>query len=493
MKLRLLSLSLTLILLLSILIPVSAVAVDPEPPEEGTESVSNVPTAVLEGEDSADYPCSGGRSCPGRRFTDMPAAGSWAHDAIDWAVRNEVTNGVTKNRFGVNSQCTRAQVVTFLWRVAGCPNPESSQNPYRDVSEKDYYYQAVLWASENGVTTGKTEDSFAPEERCTRAQVVTFLWRRMGQPETEGGNPFQDISRGSYYYKAVLWAVHRGITAGTTSTTFKPGGACTRAQIVTFLYRNFEPSSTVRLPILSYHNLSEEPSDSSMTVSTMVFREQMETIRELGYTPVSLQAVCDYVNKGTPLPEKPVLITFDDGYLSNYTLAYPILQEFGYPAVIYVIGVSIGKDTYKNTGIPIEPHFNLWQMWEMAASDLITIASHGYNVHEVQGLDPDPIRKGVLRKSEESEEEYRAILKLDAKNMFSILGEDARFFAYPYGLHDAASLKILKEAGICTTMILDCKTVNTVCRGSAQSLYDLDRFLVYEDTDRETLRSLLGG
>ena len=490
MKLRLLSLSLTLILLLSILAPASAVT--SELPKDRQVPAPADTVAEQTGDESAFYPCEGGRDCPGIRFTDMPAAGSWAHDPIDWALRNNVSTGLSERSFGVDKQCTRAQAVTFLWRVAGSPTPGSTRNPYRDVKPTDYYYQAVLWASENGITKGITERSFAPKASCTRAQVVTFLWRQMDQPKVTGTNPFQDISRKDYYYQAVLWAVKRGITTGISSTTFSPDDPCTRAQIVTFLYRNFDASATVRLPILSYHNLSKEPSDSSMTVSTVVFQEQMQTLRELGYTPVSLQAVCDYVNKGTPLPEKPILLTFDDGYLSNYTLAYPILRVFGYPATIFVIGVSIGKDTYKDTGIPIEPHFSLEQAQEMTESGLITVASHGYNVHEVQGYDPDPIRRGVLRKDGESREAYRSFLLQDAERMFSLLGESAQYFSYPYGLHDADSQRIQQESGIRVTMLFGGSTVNTLYRGTAKCLYNLDRINMTEDIDGKTLRFLLG-
>ncbi len=485
MKLRLISLCLTVILLFLLLMPASVVASE----QLGTEAV---PKAGTETSYESQYPCQGGKSCPCAQFDDTPALGSWAHDPIDWALRNGYANGMSATRFGVDSPCTRAQVVTFLWRVAGSPETEGN-NPYRDVKPTAYYYEAVLWASQNGITAGKTAKTFAPAETCTRAQVVTFLWRMAEKPEAGTENPFRDIRETAYYHDAVLWAVHQGITAGKTKTSFAPDEDCTRAQIVTFLYRAFEPDAAVRLPILSYHNLSLEPSDSSMTVSVDAFRMQMQTIRDLGYTTVSPQQLVDYVERGVPLPEKAVMITFDDGYESNYTLAFPILQEFGFQATIFVIGVSVGKDSYKDTGYPIEPHFSMQQARQMQSSGLITVASHGYDVHEMQGLDPDPIRRGVLRKDGESQKQYRKFLLGDTAQMFTMLGESARFFAYPFGLHDSDSLNLLKEGGTCLTVLFNTKKSNTIYRGLPQSLFDLNRFAVYDDTDREALQSMLAG
>ena len=184
-------------------------------------------------------PCDGGASCPGVRFTDMPAKSSWAHDAIDWAVVHGVTAGTSATTFSPNAGCTRAQVVTFLYRAAGEPAPKSAGNPFTDVSKDAYYYNAVLWAVENDVTAGTAADKFSPDSTCTRAQIVTFLWRYEGKPApTAEKNPFKDVPTGAYYEAAVLWASESGVTAGTSATTFSPEATCTRAQVVTFLYRD---------------------------------------------------------------------------------------------------------------------------------------------------------------------------------------------------------------------------------------------------------------
>ena len=169
-------------------------------------------------------------------FVDV-ATGSYYEDAVDWAVENGITTGVSANCFGPNGVCTRAQAVTFLWRAAGSPAPRSRTMPFTDVPAGSYYYDAVLWAVENGITKGTSETRFSPDDTCTRAQIVAFLWRSEKSPAAGTANPFADVKSTAYYADAVLWAVREDITKGTTNTTFSPDADCTRAQIVTFLWR----------------------------------------------------------------------------------------------------------------------------------------------------------------------------------------------------------------------------------------------------------------
>ncbi|MBR4132891.1 MAG: S-layer homology domain-containing protein, partial [Oscillospiraceae bacterium] len=172
------------------------------------------------------------------RFDDVKDPSQYYFDPVYWAVDKGITTGTSATKFSPESGCTRAQVVTFLWRAAGQPEPTSANNPFEDVPADQYYYKAVLWAVEKGITTGTSATTFRPDRTCTRAQIVTFLWRYAGQPEpTTTVNPFEDVPATEYYYKAVLWAVENGITTGTSPTTFRPDQTCTRAQIVTFLYR----------------------------------------------------------------------------------------------------------------------------------------------------------------------------------------------------------------------------------------------------------------
>ena len=169
-------------------------------------------------------------------FVDV-ATGSYYEDAVDWAVENGITQGTDDTHFSPDGICTRAQAVTFLWRAAGSPKPETRTMPFADVPAGSYYYDAVLWAVENGITKGTSDTTFSPDATCSRAQIVTFLWRSQKSPAAGTANPFADVKSTAYYAGAVLWAVKEDITKGTTNTTFSPDADCTRAQIVTFLWR----------------------------------------------------------------------------------------------------------------------------------------------------------------------------------------------------------------------------------------------------------------
>ncbi len=168
-------------------------------------------------------------------FTDVKNS-DYFYNAVQWAVEKEITSGTDKTHFSPNASCTRAQAVTFLWRAAGEPEPQGTAAGFTDVKAGAYYEKAVQWAVEQGITAGTGVGKFSPEVPCTRAQIVTFLWRKEGTPEAAGA-AFGDVQPGAYYETAVKWAVEQGITAGTSATTFSPESRCTRAQIVSFLYR----------------------------------------------------------------------------------------------------------------------------------------------------------------------------------------------------------------------------------------------------------------
>ena len=169
-------------------------------------------------------------------FVDV-ATGSYYEDAVDWAVENGITQGTDDTHFAPDGICTRAQAVAFLWRAAGSPKPETCTMPFADVPAGSYYYDAVLWAVENGIAKGTSDTTFSPNMTCSRAQIVTFLWRSEKSPAAGTANPFADVKSTAYYADAVLWAAKEDITKGTTNTTFSPDADCTRAQIVTFLWR----------------------------------------------------------------------------------------------------------------------------------------------------------------------------------------------------------------------------------------------------------------
>ena len=172
-------------------------------------------------------------------FVDVPED-AFYHDSVMWAVEKGITKGVDETHFGPDVACSRSQVVTFLWRAAGSPEPESTENPFADVAEGDFFYKPVLWAVENGITKGVDGTHFDPNGECSRSQFVTFLWRAMGKPAPETAeNPFVDVTEGAFYYDAVLWAVENGVTKGVDADTFGIEGVCNRAQVVTFLYRAY--------------------------------------------------------------------------------------------------------------------------------------------------------------------------------------------------------------------------------------------------------------
>ena len=173
---------------------------------------------------------------PTQSFADV-STDAYYYEAVKWAAKNSITGGVGNGLFAPDAPCTRAQIVTFLWRAAGSPEPETRAMPFTDIPVGSYYYDAVLWAVENDITKGTSDTTFSPNMTCTRAQIVAFLWRSEKSPAAGTANPFADVKSTAYYADAVLWAVKENITRGTTNTTFSPNADCTRAQIVTFLWR----------------------------------------------------------------------------------------------------------------------------------------------------------------------------------------------------------------------------------------------------------------
>ncbi len=169
-------------------------------------------------------------------FTDVPEDAYFAAP-VAWAVDKNITSGLTANTFGPSASCTRAQAVTFLWKAAGSPAPKSTAHSFSDVKAGSWYETAVLWAVENGITSGTSASTFSPDAPCTRAQIVTFLWKAQSAPAAETANGFADVAADAWYFAPVQWAVKNGVTSGTSASTFSPSATCTRAQIITFLYQ----------------------------------------------------------------------------------------------------------------------------------------------------------------------------------------------------------------------------------------------------------------
>lgn len=169
-------------------------------------------------------------------FADV-SADSYYYDPVRWALQKGITTGMSENSFGPELTCTRGQVVTFLWRANGCPEPASTENPFTDVKQSDYFYKPVLWALEQGITTGTTATTFAPGATCTSAHVLTFLWRASGEPFAVGNSELADTYSGQWYSDALLWADVTGLLDGP-DTPFAPSNNSPRADIVTYLYRS---------------------------------------------------------------------------------------------------------------------------------------------------------------------------------------------------------------------------------------------------------------
>ena len=245
---------------------------------------------------------------------------------------------------------------------------------------------------------------------------------------------------------------------------------------------------TAQVPILMYHHLSQDEHATGDTISIAKFTEQMAALSDAGYTAVTFEDLHDYVSGGKDLPENSVVITFDDGYESNLRLAAPVLKEYGLCATVFAIGVSEGKDTYKDTGVSIYPHFSFADA--ASYSDVITVQSHSYDMHQSEQLDTAPLRINALRWIGESESDYIAALRQDCENFNNVyqrtFGTAPTVFAYPHGKYDMLSEVLLSENGIYATVTSDAKT-NTVIKGLPNSLHCLGRYTVSADTPTATL------
>lgn len=251
-----------------------------------------------------------------------------------------------------------------------------------------------------------------------------------------------------------------------------------------------------RVPILMYHNIIDNPTEDS-EISPERFEEQIKRLNLEGYTTVTMHDLVDYVENGKELPEKPICITFDDGYLSNYEIAYPILKQYDMKATIFVIGSTIGCLTnYKNTEHPITPHFTLEQAKEMVDSEVISIQSHTYDMHQWAPYeDVEQARENILSFENETEEEYRKVLEEDCKNIKDIieqLGDELIAVAYPSGKYEELTNTILKENDVKVTLTIE-KANNMLVKGAPQSLYCLNRFNMYETLTADEMIKLIEG
>lgn len=250
-----------------------------------------------------------------------------------------------------------------------------------------------------------------------------------------------------------------------------------------------------KVPILMYHNLTESEAEG-FSVTAETFEAQIKALRDAGYEAISFADLIDFVERGTDLPEKPVIITFDDGYKDSARIGAPILEKYNMCGAINVIGVSVGKNTYKDTGEPITPHFSFEEVAPWVEKGVLEIQSHSFDMHNSKELDQDDYRKGVYQKPGESEEEYiakfRADVEASRRAIEDALGTQVTVYAYPFGYYTQLSEVLLWEMGIKVTLTVE-EGINVVIKGLPQSLRALKRCAVGEHMSPVELVNYLEG
>ena len=250
-----------------------------------------------------------------------------------------------------------------------------------------------------------------------------------------------------------------------------------------------DDDTAVQVPVLTWHQLTEEVSGSA-TISPETFRKQIQALSDAGFNAISLEQLRDYVYNGTPLPEKPIVLTFDDGYLSNYADAFPVLKEYNMKATIFAIGVSIGKDIYKDTDHAMTPHFGAAEMQEMVDSGLISIQSHTYDMHQWPPFEDgnDRVRETLAQLPGESDADYEAAVRADIQQsqqaIEPITGEKVNALSYPEGAYGTLTMDALRSQGIELTFTTQ-PGVNAVVQGLPQTLYSMHRITMTEDTNMD--------
>lgn len=267
-----------------------------------------------------------------------------------------------------------------------------------------------------------------------------------------------------------------------------------QAEAVAKVIKMDESSYTKRVPVLMYHDLAVQKSENSLVISAEQFENQIKALSEEGYTGISITQLIDYVEKGAELPDKPVLITFDDGYTSNYELAYPILKKYNMKATIFVIGVSVGKDKYKSTDNNITPHFSYEQAREMIESGLIDIQSHTFDMHQWSAFEEGKARSNIMPFEKEKEADYISLLINDIsrsqKEILEGTGNGVTALAYPLGKHNTLTEVVLGRMGIKATFTVQTGN-NTVIKGLPQSLRAMKRYGITEDISPEELIKMI--
>ena len=434
-----------------------------------------------------------------KNFLDVEEE-KWYYEEVYAAVNYGLMDGMSSDSFGPELLATRAQVVQTIYNMSG-ENILPEDELFSDVEQDDWYASAITWASKKQIAAGYPDGTFQPNKVVNRQDLVVFLYRYVGEPKVEeeqiqAFDDYDDVS--DYAIAAMTWSVSEGIVVGDGKGNLCPKNTATRAELAAILVRFYEANileeekNTVEIPILLYHHLSETEAESGTVLSPANFEHQMKMLYENGYQTVSFEDLIQFVENGKRLPEKAVVITFDDGYYSNYEYAFPILQKYGFKATIFVIGHSIGQDMYKDTEHKITPHFGTKEMQEMLASGLISIHSHTYDMHQWAPYESgEVIRENMLPLAGESEEEYTQALLKDVEKQDKIFAEcglnKSNVLAFPTGKYTSLTDEILISCGYKVTVTTDESKTNTLVQGQAESLIDLGRMNISGSTTKEQI------
>lgn len=259
---------------------------------------------------------------------------------------------------------------------------------------------------------------------------------------------------------------------------------------------SFENPKSEEVPILLYHHISEDKGYGDNVLSASLFEEHLIAINEAGYNTVSAKELIDFVYYGNPLPENPILISFDDGYYSNYQLAFPLLKKYNMKAIIFAIGWAIGKDEYKNTGEKIINHFDFNEIREMINTGLIEVQSHTFDMHQSKSHEQNVnVRESVLKFDSETEKEYIEALENDYRKFDTLLFNNAGYrnyaIAYPHGDYNAVSEEVFKNLGTYITFGTEFSDKNILVQGNLDSLRALNRFTISESISKDSLLKLI--
>lgn len=433
---------------------------------------------------SAVVPAYAASSLP---FDDVSES-DWYFHCVNYIYENSIMAGVSKTEFSPDTSATRAMVVMVLYNIEGAPAAEKSS--FSDVAAGSWYSQSVGWAENAGIVSGVGGGKFAPDSNVTREQLAVMLMHYVkykgGAPTSRSNlNMFSDKGAVSpYAANAVMWAVSTGIISGRSSTMIAPGGQATRAELAAMLMKLKEnvlssqdamtENSTI-VPVLMFHSVDETGGAYSMMPGK--FDSFISALKDAGYNTVFYSDLVKYVENGDPLPENPIVITFDDGYTNNLTYGYPALKQAGYCAEISVIGNCVGLSSFN--GSAITPHFSFAELTKLENwQSVFAIESHSYSMHLLK--EPADISYGrysVAKAESETEEHYIEALLSDfttaRDQIVSNLGS-VTALTYPYGIFTEESEKAAKDVGFKVTVTTN-NGVNVVTEGQSGSLFLLNR------------------